>query len=65
MTTPGEDHLLQDDAAQLRTQGLSWSAIADALGPGITAAAAKRLAAASDERAQQRATANQLDLFTF
>lgn len=63
MTTPDSDYVLQDDAAQLRAQGHSWPAIADTLGPGITVAAAKRLAAASDARAALVAARDQLGLF--
>lgn len=61
--TPPPDVQLQDeeDAAMLRDAGRSWSHIADTL--GVSVHLAKKLAAAGDQRAYERAHQNQQTLF--
>ncbi|AUH70539.1 MULTISPECIES: hypothetical protein [Gordonia] len=63
MATPTTSQQIQDedDAARLRHEGRSWSLVAQAL--GVTTATAKLMAAASDQRATDRAQEHQIALF--
>ena len=60
-TTPDVQIQDEDDAARLRDEGRSWSLVAQQL--GVTITTAKKLAAASDHRAHERAHANQQTLW--
>ncbi|MGB6245184.1 hypothetical protein [Gordonia sp. (in: high G+C Gram-positive bacteria)] len=63
MAPPAASQQIQDedDAARLRHEGRSWSLVAQEL--GVTPTAAKLMAAASDQRATDRANQNQHTLF--
>ena len=63
MAPPATSQQIQDedDAARLRYEGRSWPLVAQAL--GVTVETAKLMAAASDQRAHDRAHRNQPTLF--
>lgn len=61
-THPNPDQTTDEDlAATLRDTGTPWPEIADTL--AITVAAAKKYAAAADQRATDRAARDQISLF--